>query len=364
MDLHNACVATGKLYENDNIVEAAPEPLKETEKYEREIVWKNVFYIVYFHIASVYGAYLLFTSASFMTFLFAVFVFVFSGLGITCGAHRLYAHCAFKATTPLKVLLIIMNCMAFEDSIYEWVRNHRVHHKFTETTADPHDSRRGFFFAHCGWLMVRKHPDVKKKGKTIDLSDLESDKLIMWQKKYYKYLMPFWTFLVPTIIPVFGWGETWNNAFHIAGMLRYTYLTNMVWLVNSAAHIYGMRPYDKNINPRENNIVSVLTLGEGWHNYHHVFPWDYRTSELGFFRYNFTLKFIDFFSKIGWAYDLKCVSQNMIRKRALRTGDGSYSHPDMTVWGWNDKDMLEEEKNETVVLYKMKTNTIKANNIK
>lgn len=63
------------------------------------------------------------------------------------------------------------------------VRDHRVHHKFTDTDADPHNSKRGFFFAHMGWLLVRKHPDVKAKGATIDMSDLRSDPIVMFQKK-------------------------------------------------------------------------------------------------------------------------------------------------------------------------------------
>ncbi|XP_039298699.1 acyl-CoA Delta(11) desaturase [Nilaparvata lugens] len=339
---------TGKLFEDDFAEEISPAPLKKEEEYKQEIVWKNVGYIVYFHVAALYGLYLIFTSGKIETFLFSVFLFIFSGLGITCGAHRLYAHRSFKATTPLKILFMIMNSMAFEDSIYEWVRNHRVHHKFTETTADPHDSRRGFFFSHCGWLMIRKHPDVKRKGQTVDVSDLEQDSVIMFQKKYYKYLMPFFTFFVPTIIPVLFWGESLNNAFHIAGMFRYTYLTNMVWLVNSAAHIYGMRPYDKNINPRENRLVAFLTLGEGWHNYHHVFPWDYRSSELGLFRYNFTTRFIDWMGQIGWAYDMKSVSRDIIQKRAKRTGDGSYYKP---VWGWDDQDLSSEIKKDAFIRF-------------
>lgn len=59
----------------------------------------------------------------------------------------------------------------------------RVHHKFTDTDADPHNSCRGLFFSHIGWLLVKKHPDVKRKGSTIDMSDLERDPIVMFQKK-------------------------------------------------------------------------------------------------------------------------------------------------------------------------------------
>lgn len=74
-------------------------------------------------------------------------------------------------------------------------------------------------------------------------------------------------------------------------------------------------------------------MGEGWHNFHHTFPWDYKTGELSSYGGNFTTAFIDFFAKIGWAYDLKTVSPELIEKRVKKTGDGT--HP---VWGMEDKD--------------------------
>lgn len=59
----------------------------------------------------------------------------------------------------------------------------RMHHKFTDSDADPHNSSRGLFFSHMGWLLVRKHPEIKRKGATIDMSDLENDPIVMFQKK-------------------------------------------------------------------------------------------------------------------------------------------------------------------------------------
>ena len=84
--------------------------------------------------------------------------------------------------------------------------------------------------------------------------------------------------------------------------------------------------------------MALGALGEGWHNYHHVFPWDYKAAELGNYRLNLTTAFIDFFARIGWAYDLKTVPATMIQRRVERTGDGSHE-----IWGWGDKDMPKEE---------------------
>ncbi|CAC5381288.1 unnamed protein product [Mytilus coruscus] len=118
-----------------------------------------------------------------LTWLWTIFYYIFSAVGITAGAHRLWSHRSYKAKTPLRILLAIMNSAALQNDILEWSRDHRVHHKYSETDADPHNARRGFFFSHIGWLLVRKHPDVARKGKQLDMSDLYADKVVMIQRR-------------------------------------------------------------------------------------------------------------------------------------------------------------------------------------
>lgn len=96
--------------------------------------------------------------------------------------------------------------------------------------------------------------------------------------------------------------------------------------------------------------VAIAAMGEGWHNYHHTFPWDYKTAELGNYRSNFTAAFIDAMAKIGLAYDLKTVSTEMIQKRVERTGDGSHE-----LWGWGDKDQTQEEREAATILRRAKS---------
>lgn len=344
---------TGVLFEGESIEDIRSSKVKgPTEKddtFKTHIVWRNVIIFAYLHLGALYGLYLILTSAKLATFLFAFFLYQCTGIGITAGAHRLWAHKSYKATWQLRLLLTIFNTMAFQDAAIDWARDHRVHHKYSETDADPHNAKRGFFFAHVGWLLCRKHPEVKNKGRGIDMSDLQNDPILAFQKKYYFILMPLLCFIIPTVVPVMYWNETWTNAFFIAAVLRYTFTLNMTWLVNSAAHLFGNQPYDKYINPAENKGVAIMALGEGWHNYHHVFPWDYKTAELGNYRYNFTTAFIDFFAKIGWAYDLKSVSTDMVKKRVERTGDGSHE-----LWGWGDKDQPSEEREEAIVTHQTK----------
>lgn len=106
------------------------------------------------------------------------------------------------------------------------------------------------------------------------------------------------------------------------------------------------------INPSENIAVAVLALGEGWHNYHHVFPWDYKAAELGDYKLNMTTAFIDFFAKIGWAYDLKTVSADIVRKRVERTGANGHTDNAHTSWGWDDQDLSQSDREAATIINK------------
>lgn len=90
-------------------------------------------------------------------------------------------------------------------------------------------------------------------------------------------------------------------------------------------------------------------MGEGWHNFHHTFPWDFRASELSGYLVNPTMILLQQFAKIGWAYDLKTVSDDVIKKRISRTGDGS--HP-TAIWGWGDHEQSDDNKRSVKIVYK------------
>jgi len=285
--------------------------------YKDEIVWGNIVKFIILHTAALYGLSIVpFLSWKSLVWLLATYWF--SGAGITAGAHRLWAHRAYKAKAPLRLFLTLANSMAGQNSIYVWCRDHRVHHKCSETVGDPHNAKRGFFFAHMGWLLVRKHPAVLKAGKRIDMSDLEADPVVMFQHRHYLACYLAAAFLLPTLVPWLGWGESLSNAYFMA-VFRYVAVLHFTWLVNSAAHFFGNKPYDVNIGATENMAVSVLAMGEGFHNYHHAFPWDYSTSEWGL-NTNLTTGFIRLMAFLGQAYRLRSTTAATIAARAARTG--------------------------------------------
>jgi len=339
----------------------------------KDLVWKNIAFFVYLHLGSFYGLYLIFTGqCKIATILMAALLVHWGLLGITAGAHRLWSHKGYKATWQLKLILTFFNTIAHQNGIWVWVHDHRVHHKYQDTHADPHNAGRGLFFSHFGWLMVKERPEVDEKRRTIDMSDCLADPFVMIQKKYYWT----WTILISIVLPTwilcYYFGETLDAAWHVGFVLRHLYTLHDTFLINSYAHAVGSKPYDKSIRPTDHRLLAIMTQGEGWHNYHHVFPWDYKTAELGNYRYNISTAFIDFFAKIGWAYDLKTVSKETIQKRMARSGDFNvnysdakiedlmrlsearheHTEPTELIWGWDDADFNEGEKKTATILNK------------
>ncbi|CAK1579265.1 unnamed protein product [Parnassius mnemosyne] len=292
--------------------------------YRHKIVWKNAIGFLILHMLAIWGLFIFITGGvSLKTMLWSLLILFVSSEGVTIGAHRLYTHKSFSATPLLRAFLLLFQTIAGQNSMYIWCRDHRLHHRYSDTDADPHNSKRGFFFCHIGWLMSRKHPYVIEMGKRIDMSDLEADWMVMFQKKYYYPLYMIFALFIPVWVPIQYFGETFWNSLLVCYFFRYLLELNGAWLVNSAAHLYGTRPYDKNLQPVESWFVSFLTFGEGWHNYHHAFPWDYKAAELPT-HFNTSAVIIQMFEKLGLAYDLKTVSPEMVAKRIFRTGDGTH----------------------------------------
>ncbi|KAI7870831.1 delta-9 desaturase [Spinellus fusiger] len=257
-------------------------------------------------ILAIYGVFT--TELHYKTLILTIVTYTATGLGITAGYHRLWAHRAYQATTPLKIMLIIMSTAAFQGTIDWWVRDHRSHHRWTDTDKDPYCANRGFFYSHIGWLMV-----YRGRGKTgfADISDLRADKYIAFQRKYYPYLAIFFGFTLPVIIASL-WGDI-RGGFYYAVILRMTLVHHATFCVNSLAHILGEDTYDDFHTPRDHWLTAVITFGEGYHNFHHQFPQDYRNAILNY-QYDPTKWLIKAFEMVGLAYDLKTFPTNEIKK--------------------------------------------------
>ncbi len=235
------------------------------------------------------------------------FFMVATGLSITAGYHRLWSHRAYKAKAPLKIFFMLFGAAALQNSIIKWSSDHRKHHRHVDDKElDPYAATRGFWYSHFTW-MLRELP--KKVAKIENVADLEQDKIVAFQHKYYVPLAVFMCVLLPMLI-----GATYGSVVGcllLAGLLRLVLNHHFTFFINSLAHVWGKQKYSDENTSRDNPILSLLTYGEGYHNYHHKYAGDYRN---GVKWYDFDpSKWLIFGSaKIGWAYDLKTTPKPVI----------------------------------------------------
>jgi len=274
--------------------------------YMNRINWLNVGILFGTPLISIYGVYT--TELRWQTALFTVIFYFFTGLGITAGYHRLWAHRAYDASFPVKLFLLLGGSGALQGSLKWWAGGHRVHHRYTDTLKDPYNSKGGFWYAHMGWMLV--HPDPKNKAYA-DIRDLNADPLIRFQHQYYLLFGPTMAFMFPALVCYLGWGDFWGGLFY-AGYARLVFVHHNTFCVNSVAHYFGEQTFDDERTPRDNWFNALLTFGEGYHNFHHEFPNDYRNG-LKWYDYDPTKWIIAAFSFMGLTYNLKEFDDNAIR---------------------------------------------------
>jgi len=200
-------------------------------------------------------------------------LFMFTGLSITLGYHRLLAHRAFRASWPVRLFTLLFGAAAFENSALNWAADHRRHHKFVDHDDDPYDITKGFLHAHIGWILFKLKPDAPMDN----VPDLREDRLVMWQHRYYYVIAMLVGFALPTMIGwAWGGGSAALGAFLIAGMARVVFVQHMTFFINSLCHTIGRQTYSSRCTARDSGLMALFTFGEGYHNFHHEFQHDYR----------------------------------------------------------------------------------------
>ncbi|KAJ3196043.1 hypothetical protein HK101_010283 [Irineochytrium annulatum] len=243
------------------------------------------------------------------TAILTVVWYYFTGFGITGGNHRYWAHRSYEASRPFQYVLMLASSGAFEGSIRWWCRDHRAHHRFTDTPKDPYGAQNGLWWSHMGWMLMKQDKNVIGR---VDISDLNKDPLIVWQHKNYLAVASVMAFLVPTLIAGLGWGDFAGGYFY-AGVIRLVFLHHATFCVNSLAHYLGEHTFDDRRTPRDHFITALVTLGEGYHNFHHEFPTDYRNA-IQWWQYDPTKWTIWVASLFGLTYGLKQFPDNEIQK--------------------------------------------------
>lgn len=242
-----------------------------------------------------------------------VFLIYFSGMSITAGYHRLWSHKAYEANSIVKFVFAIGGAMALQNSILHWSSDHRVHHKHVDDNdIDPYSAKRGFWFSHIGWMLREYQPH--RYSDYGNVKDLKRDKIVMWQHNYYLPIMLFANFGITGFI---GWlnGDVLGMIL-IAGVLRLVVVHHVTFFINSLAHIWGRQPYTDKNTARDNDILAFFTFGEGYHNFHHIFEYDYRNG-IKWWQWDPTKWLIKGLSYIGFTKNLRKCPEERIEKAKL-----------------------------------------------
>jgi len=290
------------------------EESKTWREWFQTINWVSVVVLFFSPLFALYGFF--FVTITTKTLIWTIIFYFLTGFGITAGYHRLWSHKSYSATYPVRLLLMLLSSGAWQGSIIWWARNHRIHHRYTDQPQDPYTVNRGLFHAHFGWMLFHKESKYYEFNKTTDISDLLADPLVVFQKKYYPVLALFVGIAVPVGVAGFGWGD-WRGGFFYACIFRSVIVSQATFCINSLAHYYGDATFDDQRSPRDSNIVSLITFGEGYHNFHHEFPNDYRNG-VGYKAYDPSKWIVFLLSFVGFTFNLKRFPSNEIEKGKLQ----------------------------------------------
>lgn len=275
-----------------------------------EINWIHTLMLTVPPLIAVVGAFTV--KLTLPTFILAVLMYFWTGLGITGGYHRLWSHKAYSASWPVRCFLMLGGAGAFEGSAKWWCRNHRAHHRYTDTDKDPYNAKRGFFYAHLGWMLQKQN--VSKIGYA-DISDLNRDKMLIFQHNYYPFVSIFIGLVLPTLIAGL-WGDMMGGYIY-AGICKMVFVHHATFFVNSLAHTIGDKNFSDLHTAYDSFITAILTMGEGYHNFHHEFPQDYRNG-IRFYDYDPTKWLIISLSYFGQTWDLKFIPKDEIQKAKIQ----------------------------------------------
>jgi len=273
--------------------------------------WITGLFIISYHLLllSLLPVYILRENPSIALIMTAVVVGAITSLGMTAGYHRYFAHRSYVLYKVGEKIILFLGALSVQGSALRWVYDHRIHHRYVDTEKDPYSIKKGFWYAHMGWLF--------KKNKCINpivVPDLIKNKAVMFQHKYYGWLVLATNLAVVIVGDIFF--KDLLGAFVLLFLARLFCTHHTTWFINSWAHTMGDKPYSQEHSAVNNAALAFFTFGEGYHNYHHTFPSDYRNG-VSWYQYDPTKIVIWCLAKIGMVKNLRKVELPLIKRKMI-----------------------------------------------
>ena len=274
--------------------------------------WVNISFLTLTPLIGILGtaAYTWFRGFQLWMLLLTLGMYLAVGFSICAGYHRFFSHKSYEASPFVQVVFAFFGAMAAQNSILWWSSSHRVHHKYVDRDWDPYNIKRGFWWAHMFWIFYKN-----ENADFENSPDLIANKIVMWQHRWHKAILIGAGFGIPTLIgaafgdPIAGllWG----------GFLRIAVIHHTTFFVNSLAHSLGKPLYNAEVSARDNWLVAMLTLGEGYHSFHHRFPADFRNG-IRWYQWDPAKWLIAALKSVGLAADLRVTPAPQVEQARMQ----------------------------------------------
>jgi stearoyl-CoA desaturase (delta-9 desaturase) len=227
-----------------------------------------------------------------------------AGFGVSAGLHRYCSHRAFKTSRTVQFLLAAAGCTALQKGPLWWSVHHRLHHKHSDEPGDPHSPvQDGFLYGHVGWLFSQDlmHPDESV------VHDLRKYRELIWLDRLW--MVPG-LLLAAACFALGGWG-----GLVFGYCLSVVFVFQVTFAVNSVGHLFGPQRFETGDGSRNNPVLGILAMGDGWHNNHHRAP---SSARHGFAWYELDMSyvFLRMMERIGLVWDLKQPPEDLRRMPA------------------------------------------------
>jgi stearoyl-CoA desaturase (Delta-9 desaturase) len=230
---------------------------------------------------------------------------------VTAGYHRCFAHKSYVSRPALQACYLFLGAMALQNSALKWSSDHRDHHRYVDKDWDPYSIKRGGLWAHILWLFYAEPSERSYEN----VPDLQANALVKWQYRWNNWIGIVAGLGLPALVgallgrPLGGllWG----------GFLRIVVIHHTTFMVNSVAHLWGSRPYTEENSARDNGLLAFVTNGEGYHNFHHKFPSDFRNG-VRWYHWDPTKWLIGLLRYAGLAADLRKTPKALVETSRLR----------------------------------------------
>ena len=236
---------------------------------------------------------------------------------ITAFYHRYFSHKAFKTSRVCQFIFGVLGATATQRGPVWWAANHRYHHRYSDTDKDTHSPRHGFIWSHMGWFLTLKHFNTKTE----------------WVRDFQKYPELHWLDRFDVVVPVIygismwclgAWLEDYYPQLHTNGWQLFIWgyiistvvLIHCTLMINSLAHIYGSQRFDTGDDSRNNSLLALISLGEGWHNNHHHYP---VSAKQGFYWWEIDISYylLRLMALLGLIWDLQEVPAHRLTSKRL-----------------------------------------------